>query len=175
MLKTIKKAMNNDDEAFEIIMLWIRDDLLKIAYLYLENKDNVQDAIQETLINSYNNINKLKFAKYFKTWVIRILINECYKINTREKKYLHPEEGYIENIKDDHINIKRDLEQENFLDILDNLDEKYRIIVFLYYAEELKIREIAKILNLNQNTVKTRLHRGKEILKIIYEKENYCG
>lgn len=170
-LKQIEKAINNDHEAFASIIKIIQNELFSIAYLKLTNKSNVHDAIQETLINAYTNITKVKQTQYFKTWIIKILINECQKINQKDNRYINVDyEEYFINATSDNTYIS------NIFEILKEIDYKYQIAIYLYYAQEYQINEIAKILNENENTIKTRLKRGKEQLKNILEKkENQNG
>ncbi|MEG0283823.1 MAG: sigma-70 family RNA polymerase sigma factor [Erysipelotrichales bacterium] len=165
-----KETALDDSIAFQERIIPIYNELERVAYLNISNKDNLYDAIQEALIIAFNNINSLRNPEYFKTWLIRILINECYKINNKEKVYLNCNDNFIGNIAD-----KRNIDQEvlsdnSFIDALNYLDEKYKIIMYLFYGEELKIKEISKILDINENTVKTRLSRGRNLLKEVYQK-----
>ena len=74
MEELIQKAKNGDKEAFTTIMLSLEKDLYKIAKTRLKNDDDIYDAIQETIIEAFKSIKKLKNTEAFKTWIIRILI-----------------------------------------------------------------------------------------------------
>jgi len=61
---------------------------------------------------------------------------------------------------------------EDFLELLDQMEQQYRVVLILYYVEEMSIREISQILQMNENTVKTRLSRGRGVYKKLYLKEH---
>ena len=85
MEELIQKAKNGDKEAFTTIMLSLEKDLYKIAKTRLKNDDDIYDAIQETIIEAFKKIIKLKNTESFKTWIIRILINKTNDIFRRKK------------------------------------------------------------------------------------------
>ncbi len=96
--------------------------------------------------------------------MIRILINECNKIIRESKKITFLAE-YEEIETRDSYNIE-------YKEMLNVLDEKYRIIVELFYGEGYKIREISKILNIPESTIQTRLQRAREQLAKFYGTDN---
>ena len=85
MEELIQKAKTGDKEAFTTIMLSLEKDLYKIAKTRLKNDDDIYDAIQETIIEAFKSIKKLKNTEAFKTWIIRILINKTNDIFRRKK------------------------------------------------------------------------------------------
>lgn len=158
----VKQAQKKDDRAFVQLIEWIKGDLYKVARSYLNSEEDIADAIQETIITCYEKINCLKERKYFKTWMIRILINKCNDIirkGQRECSFAEiPEQG------DKGMNTAG----YEFEELMNQLDEKYRTILILYYAEGFKVREIAQILDMEENTVKTRLSRGRKEVRKTY-------
>lgn len=100
MEELIQKAKNGDKEAFTTIMLSLEKDLYKIAKTRLKNDDDIYDAIQETIIEAFKSIKKLKNTEAFKTWIIRILINKTNDIFRRKK---HKKEILLEDIKNTEI------------------------------------------------------------------------
>ncbi|WP_130805590.1 sigma-70 family RNA polymerase sigma factor [Senegalia massiliensis] len=135
-----------------------KDQLYRIAYSYLGDKEEALDAIQEITYKGYTNLHKLKKKEYMKTWTIRILINYC--IN-RKKKMKRKVELYKE-FEDGNINFQQDLEVH---DLVDRLKPKYREIIILKYFEDLTISEISNILDTPEGTIKTRLSRGLNSLR----------
>ena len=85
-MELVEKAKNGDNEAFNELIENNKLKMYKTAKAILNNEDDVCDAIQETLISAYKNLNKLKENKFFSTWIIRILINKCYDIIAKNKK-----------------------------------------------------------------------------------------
>ena len=162
----IRKAKKGDKDAFCRLMDEQMQSMYKLAISYVKNDEDAADAIQDTILSCYENLKSLKYNRYFKTWMIRILINQCngmIRQGRREVAY-----GEIPDIMGE----QSEYALAEFKDLLERLDEKYRLILILYYVEEFKIAEIAKLLDLHENTVKTRLRRGRNSLKQEYEKMN---
>lgn len=136
----------------------------RIARSRLFNDEDATDAIQETLLTGWEKREDLKEPKYFKTWMIRILINKCNEI-LRKKR---PSES-LENIPEP---LAENMEENiMFKAMLGNLTEANRMVMALYYGDSYTIREISQILEISEDAVKQRLVRGrKEVLKT-YENE----
>lgn len=160
MIQLINRALQSDKEAFLELMNQNSCSMYKIAWAVLKNTDDAADAVQDTILTCYEKLHTLRRPEYFKSWMIRILLNHCYRIQ-RHYQHLDMEQEISEVPAAD-----LSLAEFEFKELLQGLDEKYRIILILYYAEELRISEIASILDLNENTVKTRLKRAREQLKI---------
>ena len=86
MEELVERAKKNDEQAFDEIILMMEKEMYLVARSKLNNDDDISDAIQETIIICFKNIIKLKDNSLFKTWIIRILINECNKIYKKKKK-----------------------------------------------------------------------------------------
>lgn len=94
----------------------------------------------------------------FQTWLTRILINKCKDILHKKKLTV-----YTDSIPDTPF-YEDDFETTEWNQILAPLDEKYRIILLLYYMEGFNTSDISQILNMKESTVKTRLQRGRKLL-----------
>lgn len=114
---------------------------------------------QETVLMCYEKIETLKKDAYFKTWMIRILINQCKDI-LKHRSRIQSKAEMQESAFEDSGYIDCEWKE-----VLSCLDEKYRIILLLYYTREMDTREIAELLDISRNTVTTRLSRGRELLK----------
>ena len=173
MEELIAKAQKGDKEAFTKIVLSIRNDLYKIAKMRITNEEDIQDIIQETIIETYKSIKKLKDITKFKYWVIKILINNSNKLYRKRKKENelcenYELEFYKEELKNDK-NIKLVEDTLNFYEMIKILKYEERMIVVLYYNENYTTKEIGNLLKLNENTVKTKLFRAKEKIKNTYK------
>ena len=73
----ITEAKNGDKEAFVRLIRMNKQSLYKTAWIYLRDEQDIADALQNTILSCYENIQRLREPKYFKTWLMRILINEC--------------------------------------------------------------------------------------------------
>lgn len=163
MEELVKKAKNNDEKAFDELIILIEKELYLIAKTKLKNDDDIADAMQETILKCFQNIHKLRDTKLFKTWAIKILINECNKIyHKKEKykisiedneieKYIRSEEKYDENIE--------------FRLLIKKLEDDEQLILTLYYCSGYTTKEISKILKKNENTVRSKMSRAKMKLK----------
>lgn len=167
MEELIERAMQKDEEAFNELIILLQNDMYLIAKSKLKNEDDISDAIQETILSCYNNLRKLRNTSLFKPWLTKILINECNKIyRKRKKNNVSYEDNKIENY------LK--FEDENFENIgfdilIRNLKDDEKLILTLYYYSGYSTKEISKILKINESTIRSKISRAKEKLKIQYE------
>lgn len=164
--KLVIQAKSGDAEAFIALIEESKDSLKRVAFAYLKNEEDIADAIQDTILDAFEHIVSLKKPEFFKTWLVRILINNCTEIYRKNKKYINfeysPEEVGGGMVQDAAEHFSTDLE---FLDLLDALPDDSRVIFQLYFGEQFTTAEIARLLKLNESTVKSRIHRGKEQLR----------
>ena len=148
----------------------IENDLYKIAKTRINNEADIDDAIQETMIEAYRNIKKLREPQKLKKWVITILVNKCNKIYRKKyKKDVSIEEYDLDKyiVSNNYSRVDDDL---NFYSLLKKLKYEERIIIILYYMEQYPINDIKDILKMNENTVRTHLYRARKKIKENYEK-----
>ena len=143
-------------------------ELYKIAICRLSCEDDIEDAVQETMIETFRSIKKLKKLESYKKWIIKILINKCNHIYKKNKD----RNISFENVEGKTIyqNKYEQLEELDFYSILKGLKYEERMILTLFYLEDYSIKEISKVMKLNENTVKTKLKRGKDKIRINYGK-----
>ena len=160
----IKRAKKGDIEAFIKLMDINKTYMYKVAKSILNNNEDIADAIQETILSCYKNIEKLKEIKYFKTWMTRILINKCNDVIRANKNIIYieqeKEEGYSENIE----------QSVSLRECFDRLKPDYKIVMIMYYDQGFNSKEISEILNINESTVRTRMARGRDYLREHYLK-----
>ena len=84
MEELVERAKNKDKTAFSELIVKVKKELYLIAKTKLNNEEDIGDGIQETVLISYKNLKKLRKNEIFKTWIIRILINECNKTYKRK-------------------------------------------------------------------------------------------
>lgn len=161
----IIKAKKGNKEAFINLIEENLISMYRVAKGILLSQADIDDAIQNTILLSYKNINTLKKDEFFKTWLIRILINECNKIYNFNKKYID-----FNEIKENYTND----EYENFdlKKAIQSLSEDLRLPIVLFYFEDMQISEIADLMNIPVGTVKSRLSRAKiKIAQFVKEEE----
>ncbi len=131
------------------------------AKTILHNDQDCGDAIQEAIVKAFQKIDTLRQEKYAKTWLMRILINECYSLLRRESRYVSMEE--MKELSSGEAEEKRDY--SDLYSAVNSLKEELRIPVILYYGEEFSIREIAQILEITEGAVQKRLFRARMQLR----------
>lgn len=163
-------AKRGDKAAYKRLIEKNKKYLFNIAISILSNEEDAGDAIGETVIKAYKNIKKLKEPKFFKTWITRILINEGKKILISRGKVISIEEYHQEPITNS-INKEENIDLQN---ALKKLSPEYYNVIMLFYYNDLKINEIAEILNIPEGTVKSRLSNAKNKLyqELTYREES---
>ena len=154
----IKRAQKHDTDAFIQLIEEYKTALYKVAKTYLKNEEDVADVIQGTILSAYEHIGELKTVSYFKTWLIRILINHCTDVVRQQKRVVSMEQA------EEQTGTFLESGYE-FYELIRELPEKDRTIFLLYYGECFNAREIAELLGWNENTVKSRLQRGRKKLE----------
>lgn len=162
MKHLVKKAMAGNKDAFAQLMEMNAQSMYKVARAYFTSDADVADAISETVLICFEQLDTLRKPEYFKTWMIRILINECNQILRHYQKVNMPGE-LPEAPRQD-----QSLAEFEFKEMLELVDEKYRMILVLYYVQGFRIPEIAELLEMNENTVKTRLARARSQIRDAY-------
>ena len=180
MDELIEAAIKGNKEAYIDLINIIRGDLYRIAHARLNDIEDVNDAIEETILKSYKNLKKLKNNGYFKTWITKILINECnniYRINKKNNEIADRIMVLQGNkIKENDIrDIKKVEDKLDFERMISNLSYDERLIVILYYNNRHTVADIANILDMNVNTVKSKLLRAKEKIKLKMKGGDYNG
>lgn len=154
----VNLAMEGDKEAFIFLIEENMDFFYRVSKRILQNEYDVEDAVQNMIIKAYENIGNLRNEEYFKTWITRILINECNKRN----KIIPVSEIFALETSDEKIS------EIDLKEAIKTLNLEFRVVIELFYFEDLSINDISKILNIPKGTVKSRLSRGKEkLFKII--------
>lgn len=160
-LLLVKRAQRGDKEAFIKLMDRHRLSLYKVAKSYLKNEEDIADVMQDTILSAYEHLNELKQAAYYKTWITRILINHCIDLLKQQERFIPTSSDEIPEVNPG----EHPADDQGFYDLLEELPEGIRPIFLLYYGEGFRTREIAEMLGLNENTVKSRLKRGRQKLK----------
>ena len=155
----IIKAKNGDNEAFLVLINENKLNIYRVARGILSNEHDIEDAIQNTVIKAYEKINTLKKNEFFRTWLVRILINECNEIIRMNKRVVSiNESNHEERYNDCYENI-------DLTKAINSLSEELRVTTVLFYFEDMSIKDIASILNIPNGTVRSRLSRARKILR----------
>lgn len=139
--------------------------LYRFAKSILKNDVQVEDAIGETILKAYKSRNRLNSIDSFKPWIMRILANECYNLIKKNNKFELVED--LETLNLVHI----DGHETSMRDIVNKLSKEFSSVLVLFYYEDMSIKEISKVLNISDGTVKSRLNRAKSKLKVLLKEE----
>lgn len=164
--KMIRKVKKGNQLAFKKLYNSYADYALRTVYAITRNHNHSADIVQETFIKVYRNINKFDEKRSFKPWFYQILLNESRRYMKRQNKQATAVESdelidYLHKQNSDYENY------DNLEQALDQLSEMHRTVLTLKYMNEFTEREIAQMLELNVNTVKSRLYKGRQRLKTI--------
>jgi RNA polymerase sigma-70 factor, ECF subfamily len=185
----VKKAQNNDKQAFRFIFSSYRQKVYRTAYLILKDYQSAEDVVQETFLQVYLKLSKLSDPQAFERWLYRIAVNLCFDLmRKRGKTEIVPiDENTDKEIGVSSYNfngpedaaIKKDI-QEKILESINSLTPKHSTVLILFYYNDFSIKEIAEIISSSEGTVKSRLHHGRKLLEEILNKqqigkENKCS
>ena len=171
-INVVKKAIKGNEKAFELLLKQESSKLYRTAYLYVGNKEDALDVVQETVYKAYKSIGSLKSPEYFSTWIIKILIRTAYRILEKNKKLITIDYEFLNNLQDHKvIEIHQKIDLANALNVLREND-KTAIILFYYHG--LPIHIIAQMMDKPEGTVKSYLRRAKmELKKILGGEDRY--
>ena len=170
-LKLVEQAAKGNRKAFGELIVLHQDYLYRIAFMYTKNEQDSLDAVQDCAMRAMISMDKLREPKYFKTWITRILINSIYQAKNKNGKYYAFEE-YKEEAKQETISIE---EKTDLYDAVDLLPPAYKTIIILHYFQDMKLKDVAKVMNIPLGSVKAYLFRAKGILKNLLEEEEKHG
>ncbi|MFX3631408.1 MAG: sigma-70 family RNA polymerase sigma factor [Candidatus Pristimantibacillus sp.] len=154
-LELVKRARDGSREAFIELIRMHEPIMYSIAQGILRgSKADIIDAIQESILLAYKGIIQLREPAFFRTWLVRILINECRKMLKHNRKVVPVELIYEKKSGE----MESDME---LMDLLSGLDLEHKEIVILFYIEDIPIKEIAQIVGLTESGVKSRLYRAR--------------
>lgn len=162
------------EEKLKWLMKEYGNDVIRIAFSYVKNKQLAEDISQDVFLKCYEKLDSFRHESSYKTWIMRIAVNRCKDVlkswsyrNIKLTEFLTAKK------------VQPSLEEELFADegneyisrqVL-TLPVKLREVIILYYYQEFSIEEISQLLNTNNNTIKTRLHRARSQLKAVLEGE----
>lgn len=168
----LSRAKAGDRKAFESIISCHEQKIYALCFKFMGNEHDACDAFQDVMLKIFLNIAKFKENSAFSTWVYRIAVNTCLDIIRKRKNIVSLEE-YSEkssygNPEDDVLSAEL---METVMNSISVLDEKYRSVIVLKDLEHKSYEEIAVLLGISQGTVKSRLSRAREKLKLILKKK----
>lgn len=151
------KYTMNRNEFCELIKEYEKQ-LYAIAFSILRNEADTEDAVCNAIQKGYEKLDQLRSRHKFKAWMATITRNEALQIKRKRMDLPGNEklDTMLEAVIDYH---------DELWDIVQNLQEEYRLVMVLYYYNDLSIHEISKVLEIPVGTVKSRMNRGRKKLR----------
>ncbi len=165
IIKEVKRARKGNKASFEMLIREYKTTMYRVSKTILKQDEDCADAIQEAILKAFHSIKTLKEPKYFKTWLLRIVMNECYTIIRKQKKVIQldqvPESSSLE---EGYSKIETK-------ELLYSLSEEDASVLKLFYIKDLPIKEIAEVMDIPENTLKTKLRRAKKRAQLQVKEE----
>ncbi len=170
----IERILNGEKSLYEIIVRRFNSYLYKTGRSYHYNHEDTQDLMQDTYINAFSSLSQFEQRSNFKTWIIRIMLNNCYR---KKEKSSFKNEYAQKNINEKampmftHSNndVNKQIHTRELGHIIEkslsDLPEDYRMVFSLREMNGLNVSETASLLNISETNVKVRLNRAKTMLK----------
>ena len=170
-IRLIKESMKGNKESFGILIKNNKEYLYKMAFLYVKDEQDALEVIHETVYRAFLNIEKLKKAKFFNTWITRILINVSIDFLKKKGKNEMLDESTPIRKEKCEISTEEKLDLYNAIDLL---NDNYKTVIIMMYFNDMKIKDISRVMEIQENTVKTYLRRAKQALGEVL-KEGYLN
>lgn len=140
--------------------------LYRVARSILRGEADQQDAVQEAVTKAWAKRNALRDERFFSTWLVRILINECRTICRKQSRIVLRESWAEDAFGSEPLSTASDLDV-----VVDALPERLRLPIVLHYIEGFPVKEIAAMLHCPQGTIKKRLYDARKALRLEIEQE----
>jgi RNA polymerase sigma-70 factor (ECF subfamily) len=158
----VKRAQKGDADAFAQLVQSQMQNMYKAARAIVRNDEDAADAISETILVCWEKIGQLRKTEYFRTWMTKILINNCNDILRKRKMLCYGDEMQEPSVKSEEYN------NVEWMEVLQGMDERYRLVMVLHYVNGLNTVQISDVLQMPASTVRTRLARGREQIASVY-------
>ncbi|MFZ1612176.1 MAG: sigma-70 family RNA polymerase sigma factor [Chitinophagales bacterium] len=174
----VERVINGEKSLYEIIVRRFNPYLYKVGRSYNYNHEDTQDLMQETFVDAYKSLKQFEGRSDFKTWLVRIMLNNCY--HKKEKSSFKNEISQDLNINSNPMFTNSNNDTEKVIqnrelghileDALSEIPLDYRVVFSLREINGFNVAETANLLNITEANVKTRLSRSKSMLRNEIEK-----
>lgn len=161
LIKSLKKGK---EEAYRQIVEDYGTKLLKTCYLILKDREEAEDVVQETFIKVFQKMKTFREESGLYTWIYTIALNLS-RDRLRRKQYMLTLEDELIGDVDVQSHVEINIDKEVLKKEIFELNSLYREVLVLFYFEDLSIKEISNLLNEKEGTIKSKLSRGRNILK----------
>lgn len=141
----------------------------RLAYGYVKEQEAALDVVQEAVAKALASFDKLRQPEYMKTWFYRIIVHTAINSLKQRERYESDEEKIL-NIAYEEKGLLAE-EKMDLYDAVMQLEEKYKTVILLRYFEDLKVQEVAKVMDIPENTAKTRIRTALNSLSGMMQRE----
>ena len=171
--KWLNSALMGDVQAFTLLVDSYQNPVFNLCYRMLGNKEDAEDASQETFLRAYKSLKRYDKKRSFSTWLLSIAAHYCIdQIRKRRFQFVSTEELVRSELTDPSMGVEEKVlnkeDQSRIQEILHELNPKDRAIVIMYYWYDFSYDEICQSLSLSNSAVKSRLHRSRRMLADIW-------
>lgn len=171
-----EKLVAGDTSVFEQVFKETYKDAYLLAFSFMKRQEDAEDVLQESYIKMFNNISKLQDTDKFKSWFNQIIVNNCKNSLKKSNRYALNfsdinDEDTDTDFEDSLVNEDETLNLEDVIDkteitkimagIINSLPEEQSLCLQMFYYQDMKINDIASVLDISENTVKSRLRIAK--------------
>ncbi|MBU9720886.1 sigma-70 family RNA polymerase sigma factor [Bacillus alkalicola] len=175
-MSIVERLRSNEEDALRELMDLYGNELVRTAFLLVKDRFLAEEVVQDTFIKAFHKIHQLEESEKLRNWLYIMTVNGCREkmrswnwknifLSKREDEFQKiegqeqlPEEVLLQAMRDEVLYEK-----------IQALPYNYREVIVLYYFQELSIKDIANWLSTKENTVKTRLARGRRLLKQFFQ------
>jgi len=170
----IKNCLEGEVDEFRKILDKYRGKAMALALNILGNKEDAEDACQDSFINTYFNLGKFDFKKSFSNWFYSILYNRCLDyLRKRRRFYKFFKTAKSDSFLSDDTKNSSSFELQSVIKgTLKELSPKERTVLFLWAKEGYKSEEIASVMKCSSSTARVHLFKARRKIKAVLEKEN---
>jgi len=165
-LELVEQCKANDRKAQMRLYRQYCDGMYCVAMRFLKNADDAEDVLQEAFIKAFEKIHQYKGEVTFGAWLKRIVINRSIDfLNSKKNRTVEFNESYMQLEEDDNWEVDDAVTIEEVVHTIEELPDRYRMVVQLFLVEGYDHAEISQILNISETASRTRLLRGKAQVK----------
>ena len=166
--RLVRQARNGNHEAFTQLILANEGMLSRVALSLLHNTEDAADAVQDAILAAWQGLPSLREPRYFRTWLVRILLRCCFQVGNSRDKHVHAQLEEALAATDEIPDWDQVLDVR---DALGSMKPEDKLLLGLFYQDRLSVREIAKALDVSEDCVKQWLCRSRKRFRALFSKK----
>lgn len=156
------------DDQFADYVMEHKHSFYRLSYSYVKNSEDAMDVVQEAIHKALKSVHRLEDASKMHSWFYKIVVNAALDFLRKKKRVQVTDDDTLEFLSQGESDVYEDQDVKR---AIEDLPEMYRVIIILRFFEDLKLEDIAQILDENENTIKTRLYKALRLLKVELSQE----